>query len=169
MAITRRELITNIAKAGVPAAMAATVGAPIAHAETENYPLPSMAVGLLYDATKCIGCKACVIACSAANETPPDTRGDQLHQSPSDLNDLTRNIIKLYKPTDGSPGSFVKRQCMQCLDPACAAGVLFRRCIRTRKRASLPGKRKSALVAVIARSLVPITCPASSGWDSIRG
>jgi Fe-S-cluster-containing dehydrogenase component len=125
VAITRRELITTIAKAGVPAAMAATVGVPFVHAETETLPLPSMAVGLLYDATKCIGCKACVIACSAANETPPDTRGDQLHQSPSDLNDLTRNIIKLYKPTDGSPSSFVKRQCMQCLDPACAAGCPF--------------------------------------------
>lgn len=124
MGITRRELITNIAKAA-PVAVAATVGAPVAHAESENLPLPSMAVGLLYDATKCIGCKACVIACSAANETPPDTRGDQLHQSPSDLNDLTRNIIKLYKPTDGSPSSFVKRQCMQCLDPACAAGCPF--------------------------------------------
>ena len=48
-----------------------------------------------------------------------------LHQAPSDLNDVTRNIIKLYKPEDGSPTSFVKRQCMHCLDPACAAGCPF--------------------------------------------
>jgi len=124
VAITRRELITSIAKAGVPAAVAVTAGATPALAD-EHIPVPSAAVGLLYDATICIGCKACVAACAAANDTPPDTRGDDLHQAPSDLNELTRNIIKLYKPTDGSPSSFVKRQCMHCLDPACAAGCPF--------------------------------------------
>jgi Fe-S-cluster-containing dehydrogenase component len=41
------------------------------------------------------------------------------------LNDVTRNVIKLYKPDDGSAFSFVKRQCMHCLDPACAAGCPF--------------------------------------------
>ena len=38
---------------------------------------------------------------------------------------MTRNVIKLYKPEDGSAFSFVKRQCMHCLDPACAAGCPF--------------------------------------------
>ena len=125
MAITRRELITTIAKAGGTAAVAVSVGTQPLHAETEGPVIPSAAVGLLYDATICIGCKACVSACAEANNTPPDTRGDSLHQAPTDLNDLTRNIIKLYKPTDGSPASYVKRQCMHCLDPACAAGCPF--------------------------------------------
>ena len=125
MDITRRELISTIAKTGVPAAVAVSIGAPSLHAETENIPVPSAAVGLLYDASICIGCKACESACAEANDTPPDTRGDALHQAPNDLNDLTRNIIKLYKPEDGSPASFVKRQCMHCLDPACAAGCPF--------------------------------------------
>jgi Fe-S-cluster-containing dehydrogenase component len=73
----------------------------------------------------CIGCKACESACNAANDTPPDTSGDGLHQAPTDLNVFTRNIIKLYKPEDGSPSSFVKRQCMQCFDPGCVAGCPF--------------------------------------------
>jgi Fe-S-cluster-containing dehydrogenase component len=120
VAITRRELFVSIGKAGIPAAVALTVGAETLQAET--IPIPSAAVGLLYDASICIGCKACVAACAEANDTPPDTRGDQLHQAPSDLNDLTRNVIKLYKPEDGSAFSYVKRQCMHCLDPACAAG-----------------------------------------------
>ena len=126
MAITRRDLLTNIAKAGVPAAVAVsacTVGA--ATLEAETIPAPSAAVGLLYDASICIGCKACVAACAEANETEPDTRSDLLHQAPNDLNDRTRNIIKLYKPADGGATSFVKRQCMHCLDPACAAGCPF--------------------------------------------
>ena len=126
MAITRRELITNIAKAGVPAAVAmTTVGTETLHAETEHIPVPNAALGLLYDASLCIGCKACEAACNEANNTPADTRGDGLHQAPSDLNDVTRNIIKLYKPEDNSLSSFVKRQCMHCFDPACAAGCPF--------------------------------------------
>jgi Fe-S-cluster-containing dehydrogenase component len=124
VAITRRELITTIAKTGAPAAaLAVTAGAQTLHAE--EIPVPSAAVGLLYDATLCIGCKSCVAACAQANDTPPDTRRDNLHQAPSDLNDLTRNIIKLYKSKDGSTYSFVKRQCMHCLDPSCAAGCPF--------------------------------------------
>ncbi len=125
MAITRRELITTIAKTGATGAVAVAVGAQPLHAEVESVRVPSAAVGLLYDATICIGCKACVAGCAEANGEVPDTRGDGLHQAPTDLNDLTRNIIKLYKPTDGSPSSFVKRQCMHCLDPACAAGCPF--------------------------------------------
>jgi Fe-S-cluster-containing dehydrogenase component len=123
VAITRRELIFNIAKAGVPAAVALTSGAKALQAE--EIPLPHTPVGLLYDASLCIGCKACEAACNAANNTPADTSGDQLHQAPPDLNVFTRNIIKLYKPEDGSASSFVKRQCMQCFDPACAAGCPF--------------------------------------------
>ena len=75
VAITRRELITGIAKAGVPAAVAVTVGTDALQAG-ETIPVPSAAVGLLYDASICIGCKACVAACAEANDTPPDTRRD---------------------------------------------------------------------------------------------
>ena len=68
VAITRRELFSNVAKAGVPAAVALTVGPKALQAE--EIPVPSAAVGLLYDASICIGCKACEAACSEANNTP---------------------------------------------------------------------------------------------------
>jgi ferredoxin len=69
--ITRRELITGVAKVGVPAAVVVTVGKEAL--DTETIPVPSAAVGLLYDASLCIGCKACVAACAEANNTLPDT------------------------------------------------------------------------------------------------
>src|SRR5207245_3322289 len=115
VAITRRELFSRIAKTGAPAAVAITIVPQALQAET--IPVPSAAVGLLYDASICIGCKACVAACAEANGTPPDTRGDALHQAPSDLNDVTRNVIKLYEPDDGSAFRFVHRECMHCLVP----------------------------------------------------
>ncbi len=123
VAITRRELITNIAKAGVPAAVAMTAGTQVLQAET--VPVPQAPLGLLYDASLCIGCKACEAACNQANNTLPDTSRDGLHQAPVDLNVSTRNIIELYKPEDGSSTSYVKRQCMQCFDPGCVAGCPF--------------------------------------------
>ena len=153
MAITRRELITTIAKAGVPVAVGVTVGAQTLHAETVQ--TPTAALSLLYDATICIGCKSCVSACAAANNTLPDTRIDGLHQAPTGLNDVTRNVIKLYKPTDGSPSSFVKRQCMHCFDPACAAGCPFQ---------ALHKEPESGIVAWDADKCIgcrycTITCP----------
>ena len=74
-----------------------------------------------FSGDRCIGCKSCVVACADANGLQPDTRVDSLHQAPNDLNSFTKNIIKLYKPADHSPDSFVKLQCMHCLDPACVA------------------------------------------------
>ena len=81
---------------------------------------------MLYDATLCIGCKACVVACAEANDLPRDVSLDGLHQAPEDLNAFTKNIIKLYKPQENSPDSFVKQQCMHCLDPACVAACPFK-------------------------------------------
>ncbi len=161
MSLTRREAISSIFKAGGTAAVAAAgvaavsvVSPPEVEAAGNGPAVPPAAVALLYDATKCIGCKACVAACAEANNTPPDTRTDGLHQAPNDLNDRTRNIIKLYKPASG-PASFIKRQCMHCLDPACAAGCPFQ---------ALHKDPQSGLVKWDAKNCIgcrfcTITCP----------
>jgi len=75
--------------------------------------------GMLYDATKCIGCKSCMVACKRVNGMPPDLDEEGLHDAPIDLDSKTMNIIKLYEGEDGR--SFVKRQCMHCLDPSCVS------------------------------------------------
>ena len=78
---------------------------------------------MLYDTTRCIGCKACVVACREANDLAPDVSLDGLHQAPLDLNGKTKNVIKLYK--EGDKVSFMKSQCMHCVDPACAAACML--------------------------------------------
>jgi len=84
------------------------------------------AVGLLYDATRCVGCKACMAACNKANDLPADTAlSSGLSQMPVDLNERTKNIIKLYKDPASGEYSFVKRQCMHCLDPACTSACML--------------------------------------------
>lgn len=119
--VTRRTALRMLA-AGTPA-LAATAATP-ALASGPPTPRPD-AAGMLYDATRCVGCQACVAACAEANDLPPDPGASGgLWQMPLDLNSKTRNIIKLHDEP-GSPQSFVKRQCMHCLDPACVAGCPF--------------------------------------------
>ena len=125
MAITRRDVLKTLTTGTAAVATAGTVLSGVTHAE-EQAAAPPEAVGLLYDATRCIGCQSCVAACAEANNLAPDTRLDPLHQAPRDLNYTTKNIIKLFKPADGKSYSYVKQQCMHCVDPACVAGCMFK-------------------------------------------
>jgi len=91
--------------------------------------LPPQALGILYDSTICIGCKACVSACKQYNNMPPEhTSSLSLWDDPVDLSGKTLNIIKVYKtgtgqeknnPTNGF--AYIKRHCMHCIDPACVS------------------------------------------------
>jgi Fe-S-cluster-containing dehydrogenase component len=86
---------------------------------------PPDAVGLLYDSTLCIGCKACVEACRAANGLEPDTAyfPGGLYQAPVDLSARAKNVIKVYR--EGGTSAFMKAQCMHCLDPACTNACML--------------------------------------------
>jgi Fe-S-cluster-containing dehydrogenase component len=115
----RRRALRVLAGTGAATAAAA---APVRAARRPLAVSPD-AVGMLYDTTKCIGCKACVVACREANGLEPDTSLDGLHQAPLDLNGRTKNVIKLYK--EGDKVSFFKAQCMHCVDPACASACML--------------------------------------------
>jgi Fe-S-cluster-containing dehydrogenase component len=128
MAMTRREAFKTLAKGSLPllaAGCVSTVLPEVAHAEEEKIEAPKGALGLLYDATRCVGCKSCMVACSQANDLKPDTTTDGIHQAPPALNYRTKNIIKLYRTADGSDHSYFKQQCMQCIDPGCMNACMF--------------------------------------------
>jgi len=104
--------------------------------------LPPDAVGLLYDATLCIGCKACVASCKQANSVPGGAlwtegmtqppyetlNGLPIWDAAPDLSGKTLNVIKAYRSGTGAHKdaavdgySFVKQQCMHCVHPACVS------------------------------------------------
>ncbi len=118
LAPDRRRLLKTMLLAGG----AACAGAVPAEARAKKTP-PSEAMGMLYDTTRCIGCKACVFACQEANGLEPDTSLDGIHLAPLDLNGRTKNVIKLYH--EGPRRSFVKSQCMHCVDPACVSACML--------------------------------------------
>lgn len=129
MAMTRREALRKLTAGTVSVvATGAATGVAlsgVAHSE-ETPAVPPEAVGLLYDATRCVGCQSCVAACAQANNEATNATSQKLYQIAYDLNSTTRNIIKLYRPADGKSYSYVKQQCMHCIDPACVAGCMFK-------------------------------------------
>jgi Fe-S-cluster-containing dehydrogenase component len=122
MGISRRSALKALLS-GASATAVTTLGG---RAESATPPVaPDDAVGLLYDTTLCIGCKACVVACADANGLQRDTAwSNGKWMAPLDLNGYTKNIIKLYDDGAGER-SFVKQQCMHCIDPACANACML--------------------------------------------
>ncbi len=74
---------------------------------------------MLYDAQLCVGCRACQTACKRRSNLPPETDNQGLYEMPLDLTANTWTIIKWYEGDQES--SFVKNQCMHCIDPACVS------------------------------------------------
>ncbi len=74
---------------------------------------------MLYDATLCVGCRACQVACKKRSNLPPETDSQGIYEMPHDLSADTWTMIKVYK--EDTDHSFVKNQCMHCIDPACVS------------------------------------------------
>ncbi|OGT99379.1 MAG: hypothetical protein A2085_05220 [Gemmatimonadetes bacterium GWC2_71_10] len=80
-------------------------------------------VAVLVDTTRCIGCRMCEFACAEANGLPePD--GATEPSPDRDTSTTQWTVVKGY--TVGERTVTVKRQCMHCLQPACAVGCLTR-------------------------------------------
>lgn len=122
MGITRRTALKTMIAGGAAAAGAVV---PAATASAAPLVAPPDALGLLYDATLCIGCKTCVVACQDANGLPRDPTGiDSKYDAPVALSARAKNVIKLYKGENGEQ-SYMKAQCMHCIDPACVSACMI--------------------------------------------
>jgi len=80
---------------------------------------------MLIDSTRCVGCRACQVACKSWNELPSEPTvffAGKGYQNPADLSATTWTLIT-YNETERRgrfDWVFGKRQCMHCLLPACA-------------------------------------------------
>ncbi|HKD04676.1 MAG TPA: 4Fe-4S dicluster domain-containing protein [Bryobacteraceae bacterium] len=83
----------------------------------------------LVDITKCIGCKACQVACKQWNEREGETTEYEPglgYQNPATLSAKTYTLISSHEiPNESAPGGlnylFAMRRCLHCLEPACAS------------------------------------------------
>jgi Fe-S-cluster-containing dehydrogenase component len=135
MAINRRDFLKVTAGSGL------LLASGVSPAMAGPKPLAPDAVGFLYDATLCIGCKSCMVNCKKYNSVPggalyepgrtiPYERisADEIYDAPLELSAKSLSIIKAYKNGTGleqnaveNGFSFVKNNCMHCLDPACVS------------------------------------------------
>ena len=81
---------------------------------------PNEFVGILVDTTRCIGCRACEVACGEEHDLfVPDVLNDGALEEPRLTSPEQWTIVNKYETDKGDV--FVKRQCMHCFQAACAA------------------------------------------------
>jgi formate dehydrogenase iron-sulfur subunit len=79
-------------------------------------------VAKLIDESKCIGCKACQVACSQWNELSDDIGTNVgVYDNPSDLTDKSWTLMRFAEvETSGSLEWLIRKDgCMHCADPGC--------------------------------------------------
>lgn len=126
--LSRRGLLTGLVTgAGVLVAepLVRTCEARPAHKS------PEKAIGLLFDGTLCIGCRACISACKESNQMPAEHTAlaiGNYWDAPLDISGKTLNVIKAYRSGAGTHKdevedgfAFTKVSCMHCNDPSCVS------------------------------------------------
>lgn len=103
-----------------------------AHAEDRSKAAVKPQIGCLVDTTLCIGCRKCEEACNRANHLPrPERSFEDRHV----LRKHRRPSSEAFTVVNSYPGepsrvqmerdeTFVKVQCMHCLDPACVSACI---------------------------------------------
>jgi Fe-S-cluster-containing dehydrogenase component len=125
MTVDRRQFL-KIAAGGVGAGLCAS---PARALQRESLKMPTDAMGMLFDSTLCIGCKACMVACKQANDMPVESApASPQWDTPRETSGDTLNVIKLYKNGTGENKdqvengfAFMKRHCLHCVDPSCVS------------------------------------------------
>ena len=113
----RRDLLKTL---GV-AAGSALIGKELTAQETPGPNAGEDPWGILIDTTKCQGCGMCEWACAEKNDLPePDSSVDRTVPRETSPSQVT--VVNSYETEKGTVN--VKRQCMHCLQPACASACL---------------------------------------------
>jgi len=78
---------------------------------------------ILYDSSRCGGCQGCEFACTLEHGLPdPDMDDIPVVGTRRKTNENRRSVINVFETSQGE--MYMKNQCMQCNEPACAAACL---------------------------------------------
>jgi Fe-S-cluster-containing dehydrogenase component len=125
MSIDRRNFLKALGITGAALAAGKSFGRNAA--EDEN---PVEFKAILYDSTRCIGCRACEKACAKAHNLPEpqdELKVDVIRKT----SEKQRAAINKFTTTKGEV--FIRKQCMHCNEPACASACLTQAMYKTKE------------------------------------
>ena len=125
MNLDRRNFFKTLGVAGLTLA----TGKSVAARPPENSPVPEF-MGILYDSTRCLGCRACEIGCAEAHGLP-EPKDELVTDVLRKTSELQRTTVNKYTTSKGEV--LVKNQCMHCNEPACAAACLTSAMYKTKE------------------------------------
>ena len=115
--MNRRSFLKTVGVAGAVAM--GSSGAANASADSEGIE----GYAILVDTTRCVGCRNCETVCAEANGLPePDVMDDSVLEAVRKTDEKQWSVINRFDTDAGEV--FVKRQCMHCVQPACASACL---------------------------------------------
>jgi Fe-S-cluster-containing dehydrogenase component len=121
MSISRRKFLGWLGAAGMGTAMGKTARA----ASNKNFSGYPDSNGVLFDSTRCIGCRKCEEGCNEVNELPgPEKAFSDLSVLDTERRTTakTYTVVNRYGDADGDNGPLYRKiQCNHCLEPACAS------------------------------------------------
>lgn len=123
MGLDRRSFLKTLGVVGATLAVGKNA------AGAENRPSPSEFHGILYDSTRCLGCRACERVCAKIHGRTEPEKPKEGEIRNTDEN--RRSVVNTYNTTKGEVN--VKKQCMHCNQPACAAACLTQAMYKTKE------------------------------------
>jgi Fe-S-cluster-containing dehydrogenase component len=121
MSISRRKFLGWLGAAGVGTALGKSARAA-SNKEFGGYPDSD---GVLFDNSRCIGCRKCEEGCNKVNELPePDKAFSDLSVLDTERRTTakTYTVVNRYGDADSGKGPLYRKiQCNHCLEPACAS------------------------------------------------
>jgi Fe-S-cluster-containing dehydrogenase component len=124
MGIDRRNFFRTICVAGATLAVGNSFGAVKSDEEAVEFQ------GMLYDSTRCLGCRACERVCAKTHDLPEPK--DELKAGVvRKTNETQRSVINNYNTSKGEV--FGRKLCMHCNEPACTAACLTQAMYKTKE------------------------------------
>jgi len=126
MGIDRRNFMRALGITGITLAVGNSFGTPSKNINESEIEFR----GMLYDSTRCIGCRACERVC-AKNHNLPEPKDELKVGVIRKTSESQRTVINNYNTSKGEVS--VKKQCMHCNEPACAAACLTQAMYKTKE------------------------------------
>ncbi|MBE6472454.1 MAG: 4Fe-4S dicluster domain-containing protein [Coriobacteriaceae bacterium] len=134
---------------------------------------------ILFDSSRCSGCKACMVACKTWNQLPSPTATNSQPwyaslQCPYDLGSNTRLTITFREMESTNPGRPIdwaigRRACMHCTDAACVTvcptGALF----YDEETGMVSHNAEKCIGCSYCRGACPFDVPRHTGSDDLSG